>query len=205
MIRAAPILAALAVLAACSSSPESEGTPLEGDPDPQVEFLERLSELCGQAFAGELVSDNEADADIAGQPLVMHVAECAPDQIRIPFHVGDDRSRTWVLTDTGTGILLKHDHRHEDGSEDTVTQYGGETGDPGTATRQEFPVDDESIALFEREGLSASVTNVWAMEVDETRFAYELRRPPGENERFFRAEFDLTEPVETPPPAWGSE
>ncbi|WP_299328790.1 hypothetical protein [Parasphingopyxis sp.] len=204
MVRAAPILATLAVLAACSS-PESEGTPLEADPDPQVAFLERLTELCGQAFAGELVSDDEADADIAGQPLVMHVADCAPDQIRIPFHVGEDRSRTWVLTDTGTGILLKHDHRHEDGSEDAVTQYGGETSAPGTATRQEFPVDDESIALFEREGLSASVTNVWAMEVDESRFAYELRRPAGENERFFRAEFDLTEPVEPPPPAWGSE
>ncbi|MEO1169697.1 MAG: hypothetical protein AAFW97_13400 [Pseudomonadota bacterium] len=206
MVRTIPIclLAATAMLAACSS-PETEGTPLEADPDPQVAFMERLSELCGQSFAGELVSDDEADADIAGQPLVMHVADCAPDRIRIPFHVGEDRSRTWVLTDTGTGILLKHDHRHEDGSEDVITQYGGETAAPGTAMRQEFPVDDESIALFEREGLSASVTNVWAMEVDDARFAYELRRPEGENERFFRVEFDLSEPVDTPPPAWGSE
>lgn len=204
MIRTALPFAALSILAACSSS-EDNSAPLQADPDPQVVFLERLSELCGQAFTGALVSDDAADADIAGQPLVMHVADCAPDRIRIPFHIGEDRSRTWVLTDTGTGILLKHDHRHEDGSEDAVTQYGGETHEPGTTTRQEFPVDEESIALFEREGLAASVTNIWAIEVDTARFAYELRRPAGGDERFFRVEFDLTQPVEPPPPAWGSE
>ena len=204
-IRSVAPLFAIAALATACSSPEPSGTPIDADPDPQIEFMTRLSELCGQSFAGSLVSTDEADADIAGQPLTMHVADCAPDRIRIPFHVGDDRSRTWVITDTGTGILLKHDHRHEDGSEDVITQYGGETSAPGTATRQEFPVDAESIALFEREGLTASVTNVWAIEVDAERFAYELRRPEGENERFFRAEFDLTAPVDTPPPAWGSE
>jgi hypothetical protein len=199
-----PFLAASAALlfAACSQ-PTVETA--EADADPQIVFMENLSALCGQAFAGRLVSNDEADADIAAEPLVMHVASCAPDQIRILFHVGEDRSRTWVISDTGTGLLLKHDHRHEDGSEDAVTQYGGDTAEPGSATRQEFPVDAESITLFEREGLAASVTNIWAVEVDDSIFAYELRRPEGENERFFRVEFDLTEPVELPPPAWGSE
>ncbi|WP_246263151.1 hypothetical protein [Parasphingopyxis algicola] len=205
MIRILPLPLLAALLLAGCSSPDDRAAPLEADPDPQVAFMERLSELCGQAFAGQLVSDDPADAEIAAERLVMHVADCAPDRIRIPFHVGDDRSRTWVITDTGTGLLLKHDHRHADGSEDAVTQYGGETDDPGNATRQEFPVDAESIALFEREGLTASVANVWAMEADDARFAYELRRPAGENERFFRVEFDLTAPVETPPAAWGSE
>lgn len=204
MIRTAPSLLVVAMLAlAACSSPDS--VPSEPGSDPQLQFIERLSALCGQAFAGRLVSNDEADAAIAAQPLVMHIVSCDPDQIRIPFHVGEDRSRTWVITDTGTGLLLKHDHRHEDGSEDAVTQYGGETADPGDANRQEFPVDAESIALFEREGLSASVTNVWAMEINETLFAYELRRPEGEHERFFRVEFDLTEPVARPPAAWGSE
>ncbi|MEM8696063.1 MAG: hypothetical protein AAGE05_08605 [Pseudomonadota bacterium] len=199
------ILAAFSFVLAACSAPDDQAVPLDADPDPQVAFMERLSGLCGQSFAGVLVSNDEADADIAAQPLVMHVADCAPDQIRIPFHVGEDRSRTWVVTDTGTGILLKHDHRHADGSEDVITQYGGETADPGTDIRQEFPADAESIALFEREGLPQSVTNIWAIEADDRRFAYELRRPAGENERFFRVEFDLTDPVDTPPPAWGSE
>lgn len=195
-------LSAAIVFTACSGPVT---VPTEAGTDPQVAFMENLSALCGQAFAGQLVSTDEADADIAAEPLVMYVASCVPDQIRIPFHVGDDRSRTWVITDTGTGLQLKHDHRHEDGSEDAVTQYGGDTTDLGSATRQEFPVDAESIALFEREGLAVSVINVWAVEVDDSVFAYELRRPEGESERFFRVEFDLTEAVEPPSPAWGSE
>ncbi len=198
-------LAALLLAATACSAPDQSGTPIEAEPDPQVAFIERLTELCGQSFAGTMVSSDEADADIAAQSLVMHVTDCAPDRIRIPFHVGDDRSRTWVITDTGTGILLKHDHRHEDGSDDVITQYGGETAEPGTATRQEFPVDAESIALFEREGLNVSVINVWAVEVDDSIFAYELRRSAEDNSRFFRVEFDLGTPVETPPPAWGDE
>jgi hypothetical protein len=57
----------------------------------------------------------------------MHVRTCSENALRIPFHVGDDHSRTWVITRTENGLRLKHDHRHEDGSEDAVTQYGGDS------------------------------------------------------------------------------
>src|SRR3546814_20143598 len=110
----------------------------------------------------------------------MHVRGCdAPTrELRVPFHVGDDHSRTWVITRTADGLRLKHDHRHADGSEDVLTMYGGDTDAPGSAVRQEFPVDAESIALFEREGSEASVTNTWAMEVEPgARVLYELSRP----------------------------
>jgi len=116
--------------------------------------------------------------------------------------VGEDHSRTWVLTRTGSGLRLKHDHRHQDGSEDAVTMYGGDTASAGTAQRQEFPVDADSIRTFEREGLSASVSNTWAMEINpDQRFVYELSRPGG---RLFQVEFDLTQPVDLPPAPWGS-
>ena len=133
----------------------------------------------------------------------MHVRGCdAPVQgLRIPFHVGDDHSRTWVLTRTTGGLRLKHDHRHADGSPDAVTLYGGDTADAGTVVRQVFPVDAESRALFQREGLNASLQNAWAMEIEPgERFVYELRRPGG---RLFRVEFDLTRPVPLPPAPWG--
>lgn len=167
---------------------------------PQSRFFAALQALCGQAFEGRLVSTDAADREMAAQPLVMHVRACAGDTIRIPFHVGADRSRTWVVTRTSTGLRLKHDHRHEDGSEDALTQYGGDTASPGSAGRQEFPVDQFSRDLFTRQNRSVSNTNVWAMEVHPGRtFVYELRRAG----RHFRVEFDLSRPVAAPPPPWG--
>lgn len=168
----------------------------------QEAFFNKLSRYCGKAFAGKLAVFNESDAKSFSGAAVMHVRNCSADEIRIPFHVGEDRSRTWVITKTGSGLRLKHDHRHKDGSEDKLTQYGGDTVDAGSATRQEFPVDAFSKAMFERDGLKASMENTWAVEVNDNEiFAYELRRP----NRHFRVEFDLSKPVEIPPAPWGSE
>ena len=138
-----------------------------------------------------------------GKALVMHVRECSPGEIKVPFHVGDDHSRTWVITRTDTGLRLKHDHRHADGSPDAVTMYGGDTDGDGTAVRQSFPVDAEWVAMFGREGLKASIQTAWAMEIEPgQRFLYELSRPGG---RLFQVEFDLSQPVEPPPAPWGHE
>ena len=176
------ILAAL-FLSACAS------TPAQSPPDA---FFARLQALCGQSFAGRVTSTDPLDADFAGKPLVMRVQTCTPDEVRIPFSVGEDRSRTWVITRTDAGLRLKHDHRHSDGTEDTLSQYGGDTGTAGTAARQDFPADAFSRTLFLGKGNPASVSNVWAVEVHPGRmFAYELRRP----NRHFRVEFDLTRPL----------
>ena len=168
-------------------------------PSSQDAFFAALREHCGKAYSGRLVTADPADADMAAAILVMEVRACAKDEIRIPFHVGEDRSRTWVLTRTGDGLRLKHDHRHEDGSEDALTRYGGDTATQGAPTRQEFPADQFSKDLFMRAGRAASAENVWAVEIDAARFAYELRRP----NRHFRVEFDVTAPVENPPAPWG--
>ena len=194
MRQALAAIAALAI-AGCATTPPTA---------PADAFMASIARHCGKAFAGKVVTTDAADADFASKPLVMHVRECRPGQIKIPFHVGDDRSRTWILTRTATGIRLKHDHRHADGSSDVLTMYGGDSATAGTATRQEFPVDAESIALFTREKREVSNSNVWAMEVHRDMFAYELRRPPIPGGRYLRVEFDLTRPVPAPPPPWGS-
>lgn len=186
------VLLALAAFAALPGFASKPAVPADA-------FMAQLAPLCGKAFAGRVVTNDPADTAFAGKALVMHVASCEPGRVRIPFHVGEDRSRTWVLTRTATGIRLKHDHRHEDGSSDKLTMYGGDTTAPGTATRQEFPADAESIALFRSLDAERSVTNVWAVEADATAFAYELHRPG----RHFRVEFDLTKPVAPPPLPWG--
>jgi hypothetical protein len=187
------LLAPLA-LAGCAHSPRPS--------TPQDQFFAQLSSLCGKAFAGRIASPVvSADASFAGKTLIMHVRDCSSDVIRIPFHVGDDRSRTWVVTRTAQGLRLKHDHRHQDGSPDDLTQYGGDTVNAGTAIRQEFPADVFSKEMFVRGNIPQSTTNVWALEVTgPSMFAYELRRPS----RFFRVEFDLTRPTAIPPAAWGA-
>jgi len=194
MIRRAFIGAALALgVSACASAPPAS---------PQDQFFANLRALCGQSFEGRVVTTDAADASFASQRLVMQVRECSDDVIRVPFHVGENRSRTWVITRTDAGLRLKHDHRHEDGSEDTLTQYGGDTANGGSTERQEFPADQFSQTLFVNNNIPQSVNNVWAVEVNPGRtFVYELRRP----NRHFRVEFDLTQPVAAPPPPWGAE
>jgi len=200
-VRLAAALIILLSAAACAPMP-TRAVKVELPVNDRAHFLDRIRPLCGKAYEGRITSAPVAsDAAFAGKRLVMHVRHCSPGAIRIPFHVGEDRSRTWVITRTPAGLRLKHDHRHEDGSEDVLSQYGGDTVDAGTAERQEFPADQFSKDLFNRQNAAVSTTNVWAMEVQSGRsFAYELRRPG----RHFRVEFDLTRPVPAPPPPWGS-
>lgn len=179
--------------------------PLTLQAAPADDFLDGLRTLCGKAFAGRIVANEPPPSTpdpFEGQALVMHVRECSDGELRIPFHVGADRSRTWVLTRTAEGLRLKHDHRHEDGTPDAVTMYGGDTAEAGSAQRQAFPVDAESITNFTANGLSASLQNTWAIGIEPGKtFVYELSRPSG---RLFRVEFDLTAPIVAPPPPWGS-
>ena len=227
-IRAAACVSALLALSACRYEAE-----IAAPTAPQDVFWQSLSSHCGKAYAGTLVSEDAADADFADAAMVMHVSECSEDRIAVPFHVelaneeGElewDRSRTWIITrqavphmsgegETLFGLRLKHDHRHKDGSEDELTQYGGDTADEGTERVQSFPVDQFSIDMFERLGYEASVTKVWSVEVDMAGaeggvFAYQLKRTVeggAPEDRLFRVEFDLGEEVETPPPGWGWE
>lgn len=161
---------------------------------PQQTFMARLNSLCGERFEGRVVTDDPADADFAGSRLVMHVRDCSSEEVRIPFAVGEDRSRTWVVSRNAESLRLKHDHRGADGRPEGLHWYGGSTIAEGSDRRQEFPADAFSVELFQAWDAEVSTTNVWAIEVEPGQlFAYELRRPSG---RFFRVEFDLTRPLE---------
>ena len=208
------VAALLLLLSACGPQPsqepptsaESDGNPPEetSSETPQDLFWNHLATLCSNAYEGTMASDDAADADFASQTMVMHVRACHDDRLEIPFHVGEDRSRTWVLTRSTDGILLEHDHRHEDGSPDAVTLYGGLATDtePGTQYVQYFPANQYSKDLFLANGLDVSVANTWSFEIDPgQRFSYILRRP----ERHFQADFDLSTTVPEPPPPWGHD
>lgn len=102
-----------------AETPAAETAPADA-------FLAALASHCGQAFAGRIIANEpkspQPDA-FEGKALVMHVRGCDDPQrqLLVPFHVGDDHSRTWVLTRTDSGLRLKHDHRLEDGSPDEQT------------------------------------------------------------------------------------
>ncbi|MBL8557972.1 MAG: hypothetical protein JNM47_04585 [Hyphomonadaceae bacterium] len=178
-------LAALALIGALASACAT--TP---PPSPADAYFKNLRTLCGQTHEGRLATNDPADADFAGKHLVLGPVDCATaDVVRIPFAVGEDRSRTWVVTRLeGDRVRLKHDHRHTDGTEDALSQYGGDSIDAGTATRQSFPVDAFTRELFIAQNIPRSLPNVWSVDIEPgKRFGYELKRPG----RLFQVEFDL--------------
>lgn len=160
------------------------------------QFWENLQAHCGKAFQGKLAPHVTNDA-FSGKTLTMFVRTCDDGTITIPFYVGEDRSRTWVVSMQDDKIKLKHDHRHEDGSEDAITQYGGSSTNTGSANLQFFPADQETTDL-----IGYAATNVWWITLDESVFSYNLKRIGTDNPAF-NVYFDLSNPVEAPEAPWG--
>ena len=169
-----------------------------------VIFWREMQKLCGKAFAGTIAADTAPNPDFSGKAMVMHVRSCEPDRVRVPFMVGDNRSRTWILTRKGDRIELKHDHRHEDGTPDKVTMYGGTAANAGEPTRQFFPADEETTRVVGApQGIAPSAAaNVWWIElVPGEYFTYNLRRLA--TDRLFTVRFDLTKEIKAPLAPWG--
>lgn len=155
----------------------------------QHSFLEQLKPFCGMRYQGRVVFP-EGDKDpFSGKDLIIYFSNCGEEEVRIPFKVGDDASRTWVLTRDKKGLLLKHDHRHEDGTPDEITQYGGYASANGTALIQHFPADAFTAKL-----IPAAAINEWTLALSEDRktLSYILKR---DGALRFRADFDLSKPL----------
>ena len=162
---------------------------------PSQTFWNTLQSHCGNAYEGSLALPEEDEA-FGGKRLVMHVRACSENEIRIPFYVGEDKSRTWILTKTNDIITLKHDHRHEDGTEDTINFYGGTASNVGKADLQFFPADDQTQKM-----IPAAATNVWWITIDDKTFTYNLKRIG--TERIFKVVMDLTKAIVKPEAPWG--
>ncbi|UYW02337.1 hypothetical protein K5I29_05410 [Flavobacterium agricola] len=162
-------------------------------------FWDNLTKLCGQSFEGKIVKGGKEGDGFTGEKLVMHVMSCDKNEIRVPFHVGNNHSRTWVLTKDSKGLItLKHDHRKEDGSEDEVTQYGGTASNYGSETLQYFPAD-----IFTQKLIGYAYSNVWWITLTKDAFSYNLEKI--DTDRVFSVVFDLKKQVETPVKPWGTK
>lgn len=143
------------------------------DPVPGSALFETLKGLCGATFEGQSVFPTDPKDSFFGKKLVARVASCSDDEIRVPFAVGEDRSRTWVFTRTAAGVTLKHDHRHADGTPDAQTDYGGMATAAGSAQTQNFAADAYTATL-----IPAAHSNVWtiSLSADGTTLRYILNR-----------------------------
>ena len=183
-------------------TPAPEAAPGMAVADPQAAWWANLSAPCGHAFPGALGYAPPGDAMLEGDELlVVHFHVCEADEIRLPFHIegldGEwDRSRTWIFRQRGDGrIELRHDHRRPDGTEDDQTWYGAWTVDEGSPTEQRFMIQDREWPDGEPRG--------WRVIIEPgERYTYGTIRG---DEWSWRVDFDLSEPIETPPPAWGYE
>lgn len=139
----------------------------------QDTFFHNIKKLCGARFEGLSVFPEDPGDAFRDKNLVAIIESCDDEVIRIPFHVGDDTSRTWVLTRVDEGLELKHDHRHADGTPDEVTMYGGTTSNTGTFLSQSFPADDYTAKL-----IPEAATNEWSLTLtaDFNGLTYYLER-----------------------------
>lgn len=161
------------------------------------DFWNELSKHCGKTFEGTIIEGGKEGDGFTGKKLIMHIKSCNEKQILIPFNVGENLSRTWILTKSDIGLIqLKHDHRKEDGSNDEITMYGGTSTNQGSKNLQMFPADEET-----RQNIAYASSNVWWITIDEKTFTYNLKRIG--TPRIFRFFFDLTKEKKTPKPSWG--
>ncbi len=152
-------------------------------------FFENLGNLCDNSYNGEEIYRSHHGESMAEYDLIMHVTVCEDDHIYIPFHIGDDHSRTWMFLAEDGKFRLAHDHRYENGTPHELTMYGGYADDTGTKYVQHFPADEYSAQLIEDGG-----GNVWTIKLDEnfTTFTYRLER---DGEKRWRVDFDLMQPL----------
>jgi hypothetical protein len=194
---------ALAALAASGCAPErphpTPGMADGGRPasipaaESQAAFLHQYARFCGAAYAGHSVLvDLGDDHPLDGASLLMTIARCDDDEVRIPFQVDDDTSRTWILSRTDEGLRLAHDHRYPDGTEHDANFYGGLADDRGSEMKQFFPADARTIA-----DRPAREINVWSKEfdLDNEKYYYRLYL---RGDLRYEAEFDLSRPLPTP-------
>ncbi len=166
--------------------------------DEQLAFWDNIQKHCGNAYEGKLADATPYYADdIDADYIAIHVRNCTETLTHISLHLDDDHSRNLMLTKVEGTLQLKHDHRNEDGTEEEITQYGGEAPTPGLETRQIFYADEHTADILPQRS-----DNFWFLDLmDDETFAYGVHWPKEGNS--IRMEFDISTPVDPPPTPWG--
>jgi len=192
-MRKLALLALVAMVAiSCGSSTQKEKSAEKSCcsvENTQQAFLKNLASFCGKSFGGRENFTLDGRDSWAHKKFVMHVTVCENDRVYIPFHLDEDRSRTWMFIMEEKGLRFRHDHRHEDGTPEDQTLYGGYADDSGTAFIQSFPWDD-----YTKEILADGIERMWRIIIAEDLSTMKYQLHYG-GELVFEAEFDLTKPI----------
>ena len=171
---AVPVACAMlvALVAGCDATPGNEAGDNNGPTPEQRAFFDNIKAKCGQAFGGRTVLAPEGDEVFEPARLYFIVEECTDDELRIPFVVGDDASRTWILRLGDDGLSFIHEHLRDDGSEYEGSGFGGHATTDGSATFQSFEDYWATADTPEAE------YRVWRLRMDRERdlFVYYLDR-----------------------------
>jgi hypothetical protein len=179
-------------------SPEEAAAAMELSSE-QLAFWDRIREHCGTAYRGKLADATPYYQTFNADRIVIHFRNCTDTLTHISLHIDDNHSRNLLLTKANGTLRLKHDHRNPDGSEEEISQYGGDAPSPGLETRQIFEADEHTAEI-----LPNRFDNFWFLDMmDEETLAYGVHWPKHGNS--IRMEFDLSNPVEAPPTPWGYE
>jgi hypothetical protein len=180
------LLVVSSLIISCGGPVQQKTGELAEKTDQDV-FFDRFRELEGKKFAGKQVYIREDMDSWADFYLEMHVREFHENVIYLPFRVGENTSRTWTIyREPDNRLRLRHDHRHEDGTPEDLTLYGGYTVQGSDAFTQIFPADDYTCNMLPR-----ICDNEWSMKFSEdlSTFTYILKKS---GELVFQADFDLT-------------
>jgi hypothetical protein len=180
------------LLLSCGTSTPKEETKTKSCcsiDNSQQAFLKNLASLCGKSFNGRESFMKDGRESWANKKFVMHVTVCEEDKVHIPFHLDEDRSRTWMFIMEEEGLRFRHDHRHEDGTPEDQTLYGGYADSTGTAFMQSFPWDD-----YTKELLADGIVRQWNVILAEDLSTLKYQLLYG-GELVFEAEFDLAKPI----------
>jgi hypothetical protein len=196
----------LLIISACNEE-ETPDTPFEYAPEEaaalmelapeQRTFWDNIQEHCGNAYQGILADATPYYEPFEAGQIIIHVRDCTDTLTHISLHIDDDHSRNLLLTKVDGTLRLKHDHRYEDGTEEEITQYGGDAPAPGLETRQIFEADEHTTEI-----LPDRFDNFWFIDImDEETLAYGVHWP--KHGHSIRLEFDISTPVDEPPAPWG--
>ena len=90
----------LVFLTFSSSAAFAKQAPLVSIPTHDT-FFSSIAHYCDKAFEGKVVVDNQPSSAFE-EKLVMFVRKCDQAELQIPFYVGDNASRTWIIKKTGS-------------------------------------------------------------------------------------------------------